>query len=62
MDEDFYGDYRDNLLDEGTRVDQAWMDLAQEQLDNDVDRRLRGTLGMNRSLDQQPEGKGREAA
>lgn len=57
MGEDFYGDYRDNLLDEGDRVDQAWMEMAQEELDNDVDRRLRGTMGIDRNLDQRPEDK-----
>jgi hypothetical protein len=62
MDDDFYGDYRDNLIDEGSRVDQAWMDLAQEQLDNDVDRRLRGSMGINPKFDMEPEGQGRDAA
>lgn len=55
MDEDFYGDYRDDLLDWGDRCDRAYDDMKQEELDREVDRRLSGTMGINRNQDSQPE-------
>ena len=35
-DDEGCGDYQDNLLDEGSRIDQAWIDSALERLDNRV--------------------------
>jgi hypothetical protein len=55
MDEDFYDDYRDSLLEWGSRCDQAYDEMKQEELDREVDRRLKGTMGINRNLDQQPD-------
>jgi hypothetical protein len=63
MDEDFYDDYRDSLVEYGNRVDEAWMDLAQERLDDEVEsRRLKGSAGINPKFDVEPVGKGRDAA
>jgi hypothetical protein len=55
MDEDFYDDYRDSLLEWGDRCDQAYDEMKQEELDREVDRRLKSSMGINRNLDQQPD-------
>jgi hypothetical protein len=55
MDEEYYDDYRDSLLEYGSRCDEAYDRMKQDELDDATERRLKTGDGINPHLDFMPE-------
>jgi hypothetical protein len=51
MDEEYYDDYRDSLLEYGTRCDEAYDRMKQEELDDATERRMKSSSRINPHLD-----------
>jgi hypothetical protein len=51
MDEEYYDDYRDSLLEYGSRSDEAYERMKQDELDDATERRLKSSSGINPHLD-----------